>query len=228
MKLEISAGQKFGYLTVVKELEKKILPSGQTNRNFLMKCVCGKEKEIRLLHFSKGRIESCGCISGHEKHGGGGTRLHNVWRSMKERCKTSYFQSKYYADKRITLYDGWRRFVVFKKWALANGFKDGLQLDRENNNKGYHPDNCRFITPKGNANNRDVTFFVTINNIRMPFTEALDKYGLQNHSDAIRTRVKRGWEAKEAFETPIKKGKYWTKAEGNHGRIKKQNSRLKN
>jgi hypothetical protein len=51
--------------------------------------------------------------------------------------------------------DLWRKdFVAFMQWAEANGWKRGLQIDREDNDGHYEPGNCRFVTPLENCKNR--------------------------------------------------------------------------
>lgn len=47
--------------------------------------------------------------------------------------------------------------VAFISWALANGWAEGLQIDRADNNGGYSPENCRFVTLKENLKNREMT-----------------------------------------------------------------------
>jgi hypothetical protein len=49
----------------------------------------------------------------------------------------------------------WREdYFSFKDWALANGYRPGLTIDRINNSKGYSPSNCRFVTLSENLQNR--------------------------------------------------------------------------
>ena len=86
-KIKLKKGNHFGMLTVIGEAPIKYLPCGQKNRFILCKCDCGKNKEIRLLHLIRGRIQSCGCKNPH--HGMYGTGLHTSWRAMKNRCKES-------------------------------------------------------------------------------------------------------------------------------------------
>jgi len=51
--------------------------------------------------------------------------------------------------------DEWRNnYSAFRLWAREHGFKQGLQIDRINNSKGYEPSNCRFVTCKMNCYNR--------------------------------------------------------------------------
>lgn len=61
---------------------------------------------------------------------------------------------KNYDGRGIKVCDGWFNDPnAFYAWALANGFRDGLQIDRRDNNKGYSPDNCWFVTPSRNMRN---------------------------------------------------------------------------
>lgn len=99
-------------------------------------------------------------------------------------------------------------YSAFKIWCIQNGYKDGLTIDRINNDKGYEPSNCRLVTPMENCNNRRNTFMVNYNGNEKPFTELLRELGLLKHQYAIRTRMKRGWTAQDAINTPIRKGNY--------------------
>jgi hypothetical protein len=47
-------------------------------------------------------------------------------------------------------------FMEFRKFALENGWNESLQIDREDNDKGYCPDNCRFVTREVNINNQQL------------------------------------------------------------------------
>jgi len=98
-------------------------------------------------------------------HGGTGTRLHRVWSHMKERCENEHGDhAKWYRDKGIRVCDEWQDFAVFREWALANGYKDPEidadykeypSIDRIDPNKGYSPDNCRWVTVSENSRLRN-------------------------------------------------------------------------
>jgi hypothetical protein len=77
-----------------------------------------------------------------------------VWADMKRRTtKANHQRAKDYILRGIDVCNDWLVFVNFQKWATTNGYKRGLVLDRINNNNGYSPDNCRFITNKENIRN---------------------------------------------------------------------------
>jgi hypothetical protein len=54
-------------------------------------------------------------------------------------------------DKWLNGADGRRDFLL---WCVDNGYKKGLEFDRIDNSLGYCPENCRFVSPKENRQNR--------------------------------------------------------------------------
>jgi len=84
--------------------------------------------------------------------------LYNVWTDLMMRCGHHKGASAKilanYAGRGITVCPEWQHLKTFEQWALANGWKKELQLDRIDNDKGYSPENCRFVTPKENVRNR--------------------------------------------------------------------------
>lgn len=209
--LIIKSGDRYGNLTVVKELARKRLPSGQINRVFQCKCDCGNIKAIRLVHLSNERTTTCGkCMYSGKREDKEYIRyIRKVWKSMKSRVSPNYVDKHLYFKKGITVCEEWNKsFNSFYKWAKENNLKQGLQIDRIDNSKGYSPENCRAATPAQNVNNRDVTFLIKYNGKLIPFMEIIEAKGLYLHRGAIRTRISRGWDAQIAVDTPIRKGNY--------------------
>lgn len=96
----------------------------------------------------------------NRKHGLWNTRIYTIYNAILSRCgHRNYVHkfSKYYADRGIKVCEEWLKDnKKFFKWAFENGYKDNLQIDRIDPNKGYSPDNCRWVTAKENqANRRD-------------------------------------------------------------------------
>jgi hypothetical protein len=89
------------------------------------------------------------------------TPLFNVYRCMLGRCKYPTYKSWHrYGGRGIKVCDEWlESFQPFAKWAMANGFEPGLQLDRIDNDGNYEPNNCRFVTSLENNRNRSITTY---------------------------------------------------------------------
>lgn len=84
-------------------------------------------------------------------------RIGTVWINMIQRCHNKNNpQFKDYGYRRIFVCDEWKNsFDSFKQWALKNGYADNLFIDRQDNDKGYTPSNCRFVNRyKQNQNRR--------------------------------------------------------------------------
>lgn len=210
-RIPVPIGCKYGMLTVKAESPKKILPSGQKIRVVECVCDCGNTHEVAVLHLVRGRIRSCGCIQ-KTKKGESNTSLHKRWKAMVDRCYADTNVRHIYKDRNITVCDAWHDFFVFKKWALQNGYKQHLQLDRINNDKGYSPSNCRFVTSSENCNNRRVTFYVSYKGEKVSFLLLLRKLGIPEiHHHTIRCRINRGWNHDKAVDTPIRTGNYATR-----------------
>ncbi len=132
-------------------------------------CDCGKFTALRLLSVKSGVSKSCGCaiseiqrsrmtVHGKARKSSGkpGSRLYSVWAGMKHRCyQHSCKMFCHYGARGIRMCDEWRNsFIAFQSWALTNGYKTGLSIDRINNDGHYEPSNCRWATAKQQANNR--------------------------------------------------------------------------
>lgn len=85
------------------------------------------------------------------------TRVYKAWRNMHERCenpRTNRYE--YYGGMGISVCPDWKEFKPFYDWAMANGYRDHLTLDRRENGKGYSPDNCRWATRLEQARNKRI------------------------------------------------------------------------
>ena len=83
------------------------------------------------------------------------SKLHGVWKAMRQRCSNQNNKSwKDYGGRGIKTCLEWNKFDVFYCWAVSNGYKEGLQIDRIDNDKGYYPENCRWVKQRRNRLNR--------------------------------------------------------------------------
>lgn len=135
-------------------------------------------------------------------HGMTGTRIHNEWRAMKRRCYTkSHIEYKRYGGRGISVCDEWRdNFMSFYDWAMTNGYRDDLTLDRIDVNGNYEPSNCRWVTQKEQQNNRRNNHYIEYNGEKLTAKQFSEKYNL-NYSTLI-TRLHRNWSIERILNTP--------------------------
>ena len=169
-------GRKFGFLTVVSKAERKW---GKTRWNCI--CECGRETCRITNALTSGRVSSCGKCHRKvwKKHGQSKTRLYGVWASMRKRCYNQN-DTRYerYGLRGIQVCEEWRNdFQKFYDWSIQNGYKIGLSIDRIDNNKGYFPDNCRWVTNKVQSRNNGRTVYLTINGEKKPLADWCDEFG---------------------------------------------------
>jgi len=109
---------------------------------------------------------------------------------MKQRCSNpNHLAYANYGGRGIGYCDRWERFENF----LSDmGEKPkGKELDREDNSKGYSPDNCRWVEKIDNIMNRRCTKYLTVNGERRTWVEWANFANITR--GALTMRLKRGW-----------------------------------
>lgn len=184
MPCENLVGRKYGRLTVLKKGEKK-----GKRITWLCLCECGNKRIVTGENLKKGNTKSCGCYSlqrikeTNTTHGESKTRLFKILQKMKERCLNE--NSKHYIDyggRGISICKEWLNkesgYLNFKTWALQNGYKKNLSIDRINNDGNYEPKNCRWVSSKIQANNRRSNRFVEYKGQRKTVAEWAEIAGI--------------------------------------------------
>lgn len=161
------AGQKIGRLQVLERNGKDRF--GQIV--WKCRCECGNITNVPGGHLRTGHTTSCGCLAKevnskvHTTHGKRNTRLYRIWSNMLQRCKNPNVKEyKWYGAKGVSVCDEWKNdFQSFYDWAIANGYRDDLSIDRINSNGNYNPSNCRWISISEQQSNRSNNRFLTHN-----------------------------------------------------------------
>lgn len=199
-------GQRFGRLTVIEEAGR------DKHRNVIWKCRCDCGNESYVTTADLKKTKSCGCwnidaiIQRNTRHGaskrGSITKLYKVWAAVKQRCTNPKNKAyKNYGGRGVKLCDEWLEYEPFEKWAFENGYAEGLQLDRIDNNGSYSPDNCRFVSAVENSHNKRNNVWITIDGKTALAVDWAKEVGV--NVEVIRKRLRKGWSPKEAVIAPL-------------------------
>ena len=139
-----------------------VLGPGAKHKFWQCRCTCGTVRDVCGGNLRGGLSRSCGCVKDRKTsermrtHGETKTRLYTAWGNMRGRCSNpNLVEYPRYGGRGITVCTEWNVFTVFRDWALANGYRPDLTLDRIDSDKGYGPENCRWATRATQALNRD-------------------------------------------------------------------------
>lgn len=117
----------------------------------LYKCFCEKEFKAIMPDINRGKTKSCGCLK--IKHNLSHHRLYDIWKGLIDRCNNQKNKDYVnYGARGITVSDEWLDINNFINDMYAT-YQEGLTIDRENNNKGYSKDNCRWVARKIQSRN---------------------------------------------------------------------------
>lgn len=199
-------GQKFGRLTVIKYMG---LDKNHKS-TWLCRCECGNEKIIRKSDLTSGNTKSCGCYikeitsKRSKTHGLKKSPIYNIWQNMKKRCYNKNCKSyKDYGARGIKICDEWLNIINFHNWAITNGYKKGLSIERVDVNGNYEPSNCTWIPLEEQARNKRSNHLITCNGETHCIAEWAEILGIKRHK--IEDRInKLKWSENKTIETLIK------------------------
>lgn len=199
-KFEDFTGRKIGYLEVVRRhayTQEELDKMNYTKENVAWDCICHRcgrgiipgtsmyvitSSHLRENIKKRPDTAACGCLNTerlangevHYKHGLSGTRLYSIFNGMKTRCYNPNSEAyQWYGAKGVTICQEWLDdFETFYNWAMENGYRDDLSIDRIDYNGNYEPSNCRWATDKEQANNMSTNHIVYLGGDRYTLSEA--------------------------------------------------------
>jgi len=156
------------------------------------KCqVCKKEFEEYPYRASKRKYCSHKCywatlrgqVSFNPKTGQAfgleGTRFYRIWEGIKRRCQNpNQLNYSRYGARGINVCDKWQSFKGFYE-DMYLSYKDELQIDRIDNDKGYFKENCRWVTLREQANNTNRNRYIEFKGIRDTVANWADYFGIK-------------------------------------------------
>lgn len=208
-------GKKIGRLTVLK-LSDNEPQNGKIK--WVCKCECGNIIEVFSSNLIREHTKSCGCLSKEKaskrmkisnpqyKHGKVNTRIYNIWSSMKKRCYLkTHMHYKNYGGRGIKVCKEWKDdFMSFYNWAMNNGYKEGLTIDRIDSDKDYCPENCRWMTYKEQQNNKRNNRIIIYKNKEYTISQLANEKNIKY--DILLYRINKGWNLEDAVSLPKMKG----------------------
>jgi len=159
-------GEQIGDLTLIERM-----PGGQ---KWKCVCTCG---EIVITQISQGSraCKKCAYLKNAKErtlhgespsHGKNADRLYRIWTGMRNRCNNPRNKSyKDYGGRGISVCNEWSDYLVFKDWAIKNGYTDKFSIDRIDNDGNYEPSNCRWVNQREQMKNTRNNTYITINGI---------------------------------------------------------------
>ena len=191
-------GQKFNNLTVLSFAHRK-----KEKYFWLCKCDCGNETIVESYRLRKGLTKSCGClrIKANTKHGVWNSKIYRIYFGMLARCykpRDKYY--KYYGQKGIKVCEEWKNnFKNFYEWALKNGYKEGLSIDRIDSDKNYEPLNCRWVTLKEQGRNKKNVKLILYKGKEYYISDLAEMFNINRST--LYNRLKTGWDIEKALTT---------------------------
>lgn len=183
-------GEKYGNLTLIEKVRIR-------NHTWLVfMCDCGNTIKIRDDKLIKRKDKSCGCVRKTRR------RLKNIYYGIISRTTNPKISCyKNYGGRGIKVCEDWiHNFNSFYNWAIKNGYRDDLTIDRIDNDGNYCPENCRWITHKEQQRNKRNNKIVSFNGETRCLTEWAELLGTTYQN--LSTRIRLGYTVEQALLFP--------------------------
>lgn len=206
--MKIIIGDKFARLTILSFEDR----NRQYDSLWKVRCDCGNEFIVRGGVLKNGHTQSCGCLQREQTsksrttHGlsrnpltGKRDKLYRVFAGMKERCYNPHHDMfRYYGGSGVSICEAWLNdYSAFHQWAITNGYKEGLTIERVNTFGNYEPSNCKWIPMSEQSKNRRNNRILTFNGQTKKVIEWAEITSLPG--TLIIQRIKRGWSIEKSL-----------------------------
>jgi hypothetical protein len=116
---------------------------------------------------------------------------YRAWQNMKTRCNNPKANRyKYYGGRGIKICERWSEFKLFLE-DIGKAPGPEYSIDRIDVNKGYSPDNCRWASPRQQANNRRNNRHIVYEGESLTVAQLVRKLGMGKRT--VEYRLKMGW-----------------------------------
>lgn len=205
-RIEVKPGDRYGRLTILREVEPVAMPNGKTMRRFECECTCGVVVTPFLNNMRRKLTTSCGCARSemHTKHGDWGSAEYTTWDGMLARCRNPEHESyKHYGGRGIKVCERWLTYANFLD-DMGRKPSPSHTIDRYPDNDGnYEPGNCRWATQRQQNRNSRSNVLLTFRGKTMCAADWGDLVGIPGRE--ISRRMRRGWTVQRALETQLVK-----------------------
>ena len=183
---------------------------------WLCRCECGTMRAVRITDLQRGHAKSCGCltrertIARNTTHGLSGTPEYEAWANMVNRCTNpDHAGWEHYGGRGITVCDRWLGPTGLANFIADMGDRPSSahSLERDDNDCGYAPENCRWATKKEQMSNTRHCHFVTFRNETRTVTDWANHLGMNPVTLSARLR-NRNLTLEQAMTLPVERGAF--------------------
>lgn len=178
-------GQRYGMCTIVK-LDHV---TERYRLYWLCECDCGKRFVRRGDLIKESNFLNCGCYDLQKRlerqttHGYAHSKLYHILYGIRQRCNNPNCSEYYlYGGRGIKICDEWNNNETFINWAINNGYKDGLSIERKNVNGNYCPENCCWIPLSEQSNNTRRNIWLTYGNKTLNINQWARELGINKNT----------------------------------------------
>lgn len=200
MAQDVEVGTVFGAWTVLELID---------GRKCRCRCLCGFEKELKNYDLQNAKTtmcRSCAVSVAHRSHGASDSDVYNIWVHINQRCynpKNKDYPA--YGGRGIDVCPLWRK--SYEAFSLMMGPRPpDYTIERIDYNKGYSPENCKWLSRAEQTRNKRDNVNVEIDGVTKTVSEWCEE-GEKTQASAftVYKRISRGWDPKEALTAPVRK-----------------------